>query len=201
MPVVPLYGTGMQAKLTEKTVSSPDQALRELGRMVHRAVLKDPRIRLAALSITRECDSRDDLCELEAIYGAVKHGTDTVDALRNGYRYVADPNIADYFVSPTRTLEFCEAGMCGGDCDDHTMLVAALANSIGFTVGMRAYARSERAPFSHVYAVAIVPKRGPFTKAAYDNGQIQAVGLDTTVPSARVGWEPPRGRVRTHWIK
>jgi hypothetical protein len=65
--------------------------------------------------------------------------------------------------------------------------VAALAAAVGFRTGLRAYGPKNGKGYSHVYAVAFVPKRAPE----------RTVGLDTTVPYAKVGWQPPKGRVMT----
>lgn len=181
-----------------KVIDAKDQrtALTKLAELAQKDTVHGA-IRDAALAITRNCKSRDDMCELQAIYDAVKHGTPDVDGLEDGLRYVADPRWADFFSAPNRTLAACADGSCGGDCDDHAGLIAALAGSIGFKVGLRAWGESKTgiltpAEYTHVYAVVALPKRGPFTKV---------VGMDTTVPQADVGWEPPGGTVLTAWLE
>jgi hypothetical protein len=146
------------------------------------------------LKIVRDCAGRDDLCELTAIFNAVKYGDPAVTALAKGFPYRADPKTIDFFVAPYRALSLCEEGACGEDCDGHTTLVAALAGSLGFTVGARAYGRGASGVFSHIYAVALVPKRAE----SPEEGRV--IGLDTTVPSSTVGWQPPPGHFRTAWV-
>lgn len=158
--------------------------------MTGRAILH-PEVHVAARAITQDCPARDDRCELEAIFRAVKHGDARVPGMGKGFRYVADPVISDYFVSAFHNLRFCKKGACAGDCDDHAALVAALAGSVGFRVGLRAYGKTNEESFSHVYAVAKLPKRQPTS----------VVGLDSTVPDSFVGWEPPPGRVLTAWVE
>lgn len=158
----------------------------ELARLVEKSSL-DPSIRRAALQITADCEGRDDTCELNAIYQAVKSGDPRVPGLENGIRYVSDARAADQFYSPVRLLQECQNGACAGDCDDHAAMIAALCSAIGFKVGLRAYGAKNAKGYSHVYAVAYTPKRAPS----------QTVGMDTTVPSAKVGWQPPKGRVMT----
>lgn len=177
-------------------VPSQEAALRALAEQAQASV-EDPLVRRTALEIIASCESRDDDCELAAIYDAVKRGHPGVEALRNGFKYVADPRSTDYFVSPRRNLEWCMNGACGGDCDDHAQLIAALAGSVGFKVGLRAWGPEEKGPFSdrengysHVYAVVGVPKKRPR----------EALGMDTTVDRADVGWEPPGGRRLTAWL-
>lgn len=164
-------------------------ALMQMAHMVERAI-PNPAIVKAARAITASVDARDDEGELEAIFDAVKTGTDAVPGLSTGVRYVADPRDTDYYVAPAKLLEFCADGACGSDCDEVSMLVCALAGAIGFPVGLRAYAPRKGTDFEHVYAVAAYPKNDPTT----------VVGLDTTVPSSSVGWEPPKGYVETAWL-
>lgn len=156
-----------------------------------------PDVVTIAKQITQDCDSRDDRCELLAIYEAVKNGDPRVAPLRSGVRYVRDPRFADYFTSPVDLLRQCVHGACAGDCDDHCMLIAALTAALGWKAGLRAY--GEEDGFSHVYAVVAFPKlpvrRG--TKLVWDS----VMGLDTTVPKAKVGWEPPEANVLTTWLE
>lgn len=161
----------------------------QMAKMVERAI-PDPVIVQAAKAITADVDARDDDGELQAIFDAVKTGTAAVPGLGKGVRYVADPRDTDYYTAPAKLLEMCIAGSCGGDCDDQAMLICALGGAIGFPMGLRAYAPAKGQDFEHVYAVACYPKNDP------DN----VVGMDTTVPSATLGWEPPQGYVLTAWI-
>lgn len=168
-----------------------DESLRAIARLI-RSGIEDPRVRATALKIVRDCEARDDECELRAIYEAVKNGEPAVKALERGFPYRADPKNLDWFQGARRSLSMCEAGACGGDCDDHTILNASLAGALGFTVGARGYGKSRSGPLSHVYAIAVVPK-----KASGLSGNGRIVGMDTTVPSASFGWQPPPGRYRT----
>lgn len=144
----------------------------------------------AARQMTSLCSSRDFRCELEAIYEAVKHGTDLVPGLERGVRYVSDPSWFDHFIAPARLLSQCRAGACAEDCDGHAGLIAALAGSLGWKAGVKAYQPDGEADFDHVYAVIRWPKGG---------GKGQDVGMDTTVESAGVGWEPSPGKTFTIW--
>ncbi len=167
------------------------QALIALAQLTADGIIHNTDVRRAALAITNDCPSRNDECELEAIFEAVKHGDSRVRGLEKGLRYVADPRMADYFTAPGRMLQLCGEGACGGDCDDHSVLVASLAGAVGFKVGLRVYGKIGE-DYSHVYAVAALPKRARMPR--------DVVGLDTTVPSSFVGWEPPPGRVMTAWL-
>lgn len=169
-------------------VATQQDALKQLAELTQRSTVH-PLVRQIAMQITAGCQSRDDLCELQAIFDAVKHGDPRVRELRNGVRYVADPRWADFFTAPYRLLKQCAKGACAGDCDDHAALIAALAGSLGFVVGLRVWGPKPN-EFTHVYAVAGVPKRDPR----------QCVGLDSTVDESDVGWEPPQGEVLTAWL-
>jgi hypothetical protein len=175
-------------------VSYQKDALKRIAGLVAKGAV-EPSIVRAARAITADCDARDDRCELEAIFDAVREGTDAVPGLKRGLRYVADPKVADYYIGAKRILEECRAGACAGDCDEHTVLVASLAAAIGFKVGVRAWGPKPNVnEFTHVYAVVALPKKGPHPE------NYSGHGMDTTVTAAHVGWQPPRGRVLTYWI-
>lgn len=170
-------------------VETQREALQQLAELAQRATVH-PLVRETAMQITAECPARDDSCELEAIFNAVKHGDPRVRPLRKGVRYVADPRWADHFTAPHRLLKQCARGACAGDCDDHAALIVALAGSLGFVMGLRVWGPSH-SNYVHVYAIAGVPKRDPR----------EVLGLDTTVDDSTVGWEPPSGAVLTAWLE
>jgi len=165
------------------TIQNQDQALEKLAKLIETGQ-ESPRVRATALKIVRDCKGRDDECELQAIY----------DWVKKNIPYRADPRSVDFFVAPDRMLSMLEHGAPGEDCDGHTVLVAALAGSLGFMVGARAYGQGRSGAFTHVYAVALLPKK------ASTEAQGKIVGLDTTVPHADVGWQPPPGHYRTAWV-
>ncbi len=68
-----------------------------------------------------------------------------------------------------------------GDCDDHSVLIAALLKSIGYQVQFKTVATERGNPqqFSHVYVIVRDKRTG------------QWVPLDSTVPGSFAGWEPP----------
>lgn len=169
---------------------------RDLARLVKLAydAHTSPVVWETARQITADCDARDEQCEIQAVYDAVKYGNANAPALANGLRYVSDSQIFDTFVSPSRMLDMCTRGACAGDCDDHSAMVAALLMSIGYQTGLKVWGpgTDPDAPFSHVYPLVAYPKRNPKGYLA----------LDTTVDSADVGWEPKgAGHHYTKWIK
>lgn len=170
-----------------KDVSSQKQALALLAQQVRRATIQ-PEIVITARTLVNECPSRDDNCELQAIYDAVKRGDKRVKALKKGVRYVSDPLFADFFQGPARLLKSCARGACSGDCDEHGALIAALAGAVGFRTGLRAWGPRGGDIYEHVYACSASSKQKP------ENDPRQWLGLDTTVSYAKVGWDPPSGR-------
>jgi hypothetical protein len=174
-------------------ITSQRDALEKLAELIRKGSI-DQEILRAAKAVTRDCSARDDLCELEAIFNAVKYGDSRVSWLKKGMRYVADPYPFDTFHSASAMIESCRAGACAGDCDDATVLVGSLAASIGFMVGARAWGKGTSGDLLHVYPVAAVPKSGPFPKDYFGHG------LDITVPSSEVGWEPQGGHFITAWV-
>lgn len=178
----------MQVSVYE--VASQKKALEELAKLIEKSSA-DPLVRNAALAITHNCDSRDDGCEIAAVFNAVKHGTDVVKGLEKGLKYMSDPRWADFFTSPSRLLRqsAVDQAYAAGDCDDHAALICALLSSLGFVVGLRAWG-AKKGEYTHVYAVVALPKIQPE----------QFAGLDTTVEESSPGWEPPKGYVITAWL-
>lgn len=174
-----------------KQAESQEETLHMLAELVERATI-DPLVvntaHMLVMGVGTVGGARTkahDWDELNTIFKAVKHGDTRVQPLRGGFKYIADPRFADYFSAPADSLRNCLKGACGGDCDDHASLLAALCGSIGFRCGLRAWGPKNAKGYSHVYALAAFPKRDPQ----------KWVAMDTTVASSSLGWEPPRGHV------
>lgn len=206
-PRLSRYGFGDSAARSSggvvvRDLRSQQEALVKLGELADRATIH-PYLHNTAKKIIRGCEGKDDSCELDAIYWAVKQGDPEIPALANGgIKYVADPRYADYFISPVDLLLNAERGANGGDCDDHSSLIASLCGTIGWKSGLRAWGPKGSGGFSHVYPVVAFPKRA---KRVIHNEQQFGVfdnvyGMDTTVEEATVGWEPPKGNVLTYWL-
>lgn len=195
------FGYENSARLID--AKTQEKSLQILGELTQRAII-DPTVRNTALRIVAECVSRGDTCEIEAVFEAVKHGDPSVKPFQKGFKYVADPRYADYFVSPIDIVANCARGACGGDCDEHAALIAALLGSIGWKVGLRAYGVAGSGGYSHVYAVVAFPKK-PVQRGFSDERSRfsweKVIGLDSTVPSSKPAWEPPRGDVLTAWLE
>lgn len=156
----------------------------------------DPRVRRAAVKIVRKCKSRDDLCELKALFNAVKYGDPEVDGLEDGLKYMSDHFFVDTFTKPGDVLAECEDGNCAGDCDDHAALVFVLGAALGFRMGLRAWGPKGSHGYQHVYAIALIPKEDETNPTEY--------GLDTSADAGdedEAGWQPPAGNVITAWME
>lgn len=170
-------------------VDNQRQALQLLAQQTERSIT-DYEVSRAARAITADCPSRDDECELQAIFDAVKTGTSKVSWLRKGVRYVLDSRTVDQFFAPKRLIQMCKTGACAADCDDHAALICALAGSLGFKVGLYAWGPKNADDYEHVLAVAQIPKSNPQ----------YVVAMDTTVESATLGWKPPPGKYLLVWL-
>lgn len=177
-------------------------SLMELAQITSEDALT-PLVRKTALTIKAQsgCRDRDGLCELRAIFDTVKEGNRAVPGLEKGLQYVNDPQTMDYFIRPRKMLEFCQSGACAEDCDSHAALVASLCIALGFRAGLRAYGPGKSGMYSHVYAVALLPKFAVDDVTGQRvSAQDTVYGLDTTVSQSRVGWQPPPGHIMTAWI-
>lgn len=119
---------------------------------------------------------------MEIVSGSPTHGDASEDEpiarifwwVKNNIEYRHDPPDYDSYHAAGRTIE-----AKGGYCDDQTILVAALLNSIGFVTGAKVVSPDGQA--WHVYPWVGV--RSMFSPSRY-------VALDTTQPESYPGWEP-----------
>jgi hypothetical protein len=177
--------------LTRVELANQWQALVRLAEVVRKAVFA-PIVRKTALQVVSKCQSRDDDCELYAIFDAVKYGTPFAPPLARGFKYVADTPLSDVFTSPRILLENCLQGACGDDCDGHAAMNAALASVIGFTVGVEAWGPGKPGdPLIHVYGIVKSPKRAPYK---------EIIVMDTSVATSTLAWRPPGGHTMTAWL-
>lgn len=129
---------------------------------------RDVSIREAAAAVIKAAGvrPRDYLGEILALFRFV----------RDRIRYTRDVVDVETLQSPQYTLR---SGI--GDCDDKSILLAALLRSIGHPAALtfRAIGTDRRTPsqFRHVYVVAQIAGR--------------SLALDPTNPKAGLGWEFP----------
>ncbi len=159
-PVVALSG---QLVRTLGGASANHETLRLMRAMVNAAKV-DPAIVNAAHSLIYLQPQFDEIAEVRAIF----------DFVRQSVRYVRDVNGVETLCDPAKTLQ-----RMSGDCDDQTMLLCALFESIGYPTRfvMTAY---DSDAWQHVYC------------------QVQVVGqwinCDPIEPTASLGFAYPSPR-------
>lgn len=110
---------------------------REAGELLH--------VRRLALELVSDAAPNDDIGEVRRLWQFV----------RDGIRYVRDVHNLDTLQSPRLTLELLQ-----GDCDDKSLLLASLLESLGYATRFAVSATSPRGSYNHVYVEAFVPKLG-----------------------------------------
>lgn len=140
------------------------QTLKTMSRFV-REGKKNFHVRNAAISRTRHCAQKDYACEVRALHVFV----------RDGIRYVQDINGVETVQTPDKTLE-----IAAGDCDDKSVLLAAMLESIGHPTRFIAIGFQPNI-YSHVYVETKIGANW--------------IPLETTEP-VEVGWEPDPTLIR-----
>lgn len=125
-----------------------------------------PAMRQAALNVTFMTPAQDDASEVEALFNFV----------RDHIRYTRDVYGVETLATPDKTL-----AMRVGDCDDMTVLLATLLESIGYPTRFVIEGYQDGAGWEHVYLETCL--RG------------QWVALDATEQVA-MGWQPPEALIR-----
>lgn len=122
------------------------------------ASLKDfygsnPAIRRAALAIAGSAKDNDELGFANRLAAFV----------RQAVVYVADPIDAEFIQTPdVMLLEINQRGRTAGDCDDHCLLFAALAQSVGIRCEIAGAILGESPIVNHVVVLAYLGG-GPLT--------------------------------------
>jgi transglutaminase-like putative cysteine protease len=101
------------------------------------------RVRDVALELVRQTRAYDERGELDALFRFV----------RDDVRYVKDVAGIDTLQTPTATLERLQ-----GDCDDKSLLLASLAQSIGYPSRFVVSATRKGQSYNHVYVEAWSPQ-------------------------------------------
>lgn len=134
------------------------------------ASLKDKKhgafIRALAIRIASDCKTKEFKCEAKALF----------EWVRDNVKWIRDTRGFETLQYPYRTLSFG-----AGDCDDLSILLGALATSIGIPTKFRAIAANpmRKDQYSHVYVIM-----DPM-------GQEKWIPADPTVKTAAFGWESP----------
>lgn len=132
----------------------------------------NPTVRLTAIDCVRGLDSRDKPGQIAAVLDWVKQNVD----FRGEYK--------ELLQTPLVTLQ-----LKAGDCDDHSMLIAAMLKSLGFNTRFTTVAADEDDPnqFTHVYCEAFDPSTQDW------------MALDSTVRDSYAGWRPSKVYRQKSW--
>ncbi len=103
------------------------------------------KVRRVALGLVRELPPNADVDEVRELWRFV----------RDGIRYVRDVRGVDTLQTPSMTLELAQ-----GDCDDKSLLLSAMLESIGYATRFAVSATVPRGSYNHVFVEAFVPKLG-----------------------------------------
>ncbi|NDG04025.1 MAG: transglutaminase domain-containing protein [Alphaproteobacteria bacterium] len=157
------------ASYSRTTISDGEAGIFDTLTLMRRMVndyKTDPGIRQAALNVTFMTPAQDDASEVEALYCFV----------RDYIRYTKDVYGVETLATPDKTM-----AMRVGDCDDQTVLLASLLESIGYPTRFVIEGYSDGGTWEHVYLETCL------------NGQW--VALDPTEQVA-MGWQPPEPVIR-----
>ena len=140
----------------------------------------NPTVRVQAQSLVRNCASRDSNCQVATLHAFV----------RDRITYLPDVRNVETLQTPDYTLQ---AG--SGDCDDQSILLASLLESIGFQTRFCAQAINNGG-FSHVSSQVLLGKGYvnletivPALPADWKNGAGELLGMKGQATPA--GWFPP----------
>ncbi len=136
------------------------QTLRMMRQLVNQCKT-NIQIRQAATNIIFLTPEKDEYSEAEALFNLV----------RDSIRYVKDVNDIETLSTPMMTLE----GRIG-DCDDQTVLLASLLESVGYPTRFVIEGYTTSGEYEHVYMQALV--LGQF------------ISMDPT-EQKYMGWSPP----------
>ena len=137
------------------------RATLQIMRDIVRTWRKHPQIRDLALRITRNCPRKAFACEVHSIH----------EWVQRNIKYVRDVADVETIQTPDVTLRDR-----AGDCDDHSVLVAALLQAVGHRARFIAVGFKRMGPYSHVFTEV---ELGPYWRP-----------IETTEPHG-VGWYPP----------
>lgn len=165
-PIVGAYNDGnMRTTLRASHQMPIEERIATIQDLIHKSV-QDGEMRKLALAITRKCPERDQKCEAEAIYHAIKQRvryTGDVGPIRHPDGSVEG---IDLYQAARRTWEFG-----GGDCDDQAILGATLLSLNGIEPILRVVKQRKDPDWSHIFVVGRI------------NGKIYPI--DTTLPGDR----------------
>lgn len=124
-------------------------------------------LRTTAQRVILNCAEKDWWCEARALQSYV----------RDSIRYTRDMRSAETVQFPLQTMQYQS-----GDCDDKSVLLVTLAETVGFTTRFCAIGVNGDS-FSHVSAQLLIPGKG------WVNAE--TIPIDNLGSKAQLGWFPP----------
>jgi hypothetical protein len=126
-------------------------------------------VRVTAQQAVQHCAEKDYLAEVTALHRFV----------RDDIRYVRDMLDAETLQYPDKTLI-----LKSGDCDDKSMLLAAMANCIGYPARFCAIAVKNEPDFTHVSCEILVGGEYGWVNA-------ETIPINDRGAKVDLGWFPP----------
>jgi Transglutaminase-like superfamily len=124
-------------------------------------------VRTLAQQLVQNCPQQDDACEATALHSFV----------RDSIRYVRDIRDTETVQFPEQTLQ-----LGSGDCDDKSLLLSALAESIGFATRFCAVRIGADTVPTHVSPQILIRGQG------WVNAEV--IPIDGASGGAPLGWFP-----------
>lgn len=111
------------------------------------------------------------------------------DYVRNKVRYVRDIQGVETLIDPVTLIDQLRRGEAQGDCDDMSLLIAALLLSVGHSPYFRIVKYRKDAPgYSHIYVVDYDRNHGERVK--------RRISLDAIMKRQPIGYEVPHASGR-----
>lgn len=166
---VPASGSDDSISVAVHSVRTIDQRVSYIVRMIQKGRWH-PEVRKRALQIvSRKCGNR--WCVPEKNWDAEAKAV--FDYTRANVRYARDSYGRDQFQHPRRTLQWG-----GGDCDDYTILLGSLLQSIGYPVKCRVIQTDGHKDYNHIYLVVGLPPQAPSRWVALDGSMDRPAGWE-----------------------
>lgn len=139
-------------------------------------------IRPLALKLTRGCRSKDYACNVKSIYEWVKRNV----------KWERDPHNVEMIQDPLLTLQ-----RGAGDCDDHTVLIGSLLQSIGIPtrIVLISSMRDAQGIYNHVYTEVLIPWDGRTQWVSIDSTPLNSEGKYFPMGSTPPGYAYKRMEV------
>jgi transglutaminase-like putative cysteine protease len=112
--------------------------------------------------------------------------------IRNHVKFVEDSTLAGFSDDPenaevlVRPIDLLTMPQPAGDCDDFSMLAAAMLRAVGIPAAFRTVAADGTPNYSHVYVLALLPDREPLpidaSHGPYAGWEANATGKQRTWP-------------------